>query len=259
MKLRVQYQAMQSTGPTDNVEGNIVHTQLVADLDPAETALVLVDTWGEHPLKSHYERTGMITETKIRPALDAARVAGITPIYAPSAQVAARYSQSARLPEPEGPGTVQPASDDWPPAEYRDLAEPYASLKREPGELPPDSADRPEPWHQIMTIHNAIVPAADDRVVASGDQLHQVLRERRLVHLIYVGFATNICIRFRDYGVHAMRDRGYHPILLRDATTGIETRDTYDDYLITRASLLDLERWIFTANVEDFIVGCREG
>ena len=83
MKLRVQCQAMQSTGPTDNVEGNIVHTQLVADLDPAETALVLVDTWGEHPIKSHYERTGMITETKIRPALDAARVAGITPIYAP--------------------------------------------------------------------------------------------------------------------------------------------------------------------------------
>ena len=53
MNIQLRYQAMQSTGPADNVEGNIVSTDLLADLEPAETALVLVDTWGEHPILSH--------------------------------------------------------------------------------------------------------------------------------------------------------------------------------------------------------------
>ena len=97
MNIQLRYQAMQSTGPADNVEGNIVSTDLLADLEPAETALVLVDTWGEHPILSHCERTGSIIQTRVRPALEAARVAGITPIYAPSPHVAARHSQWTRL------------------------------------------------------------------------------------------------------------------------------------------------------------------
>ena len=95
-------------------------------------------------------------------------------------------------------------------------------------------------------------------MIASGDQPHRVLRDRGLVPLVYVGFATNICIRIRDDGMHTMKDRGYRPILLRDATSGIKTRDTYDGLSITRAVLQDLERWFFTASVDDFVSGCRE-
>jgi hypothetical protein len=258
MNIQLRYQAMQSTGMADNVEGNIVSTELLADLDPTETALVLVDTWGEHPIVSHCERTGSIVQMRIRPALEAARVAGITPIYAPSPHVAARYPRWTHLAGIEELRPSVVADDDWPPLAYRELSEPYTSLRRAPGELPLASVGRPERWHQVRTIHAAIAPTADDVVIASGDQLHRVLRDRRLVHLVYVGFATNICIRFRDYGMRAMKDRGYRPILLRDATSGIETRETYDDFSITRSVLQDLERWFFTASVDDFVVGCRE-
>ena len=258
MNIQLRYQAMQSTGPADNVEGNIVSTDLLADLEPAETALVLVDTWGEHPILSHCERTGSIIQTRVRPALEAARVAGITPIYAPSPHVAARHSQWTRFAGIEELRPTVIAGDDWPPLAYRELSDPYTSLRRAPGELPPASGGRPESWHQVRTIHSAIAPRDDAIVIASGDQLHRVLRDRRLVHLVYVGFATNICIRFRDYGMHAMKDRGYLPILLRDATSGIESRETYDDLSITRAVLQDLERWFFTASVDDFVSGCRE-
>ena len=52
-------------------------------------------------------------------------------------------------------------------------------------------------------------------------------RERGILYLIYVGFATNICVPDRDYGMRAMRERGYALVLVRDATTGVEASDTY--------------------------------
>ena len=65
-----------------------MHAAAALDLDVAEVAVVLVDTWAGHPMPSHLERTGEICRTRIRPVLDAARAAGATVIYAPSPRVA---------------------------------------------------------------------------------------------------------------------------------------------------------------------------
>ena len=102
-------------------------------------------------------------------------------------------------------------------------------------------------------IDEAIAPTAGDVVVATGAELHAACKARGLLHLIYAGFATNICIRFRDYGLRAMRDRGYSPILLRDATSAIETRATIGSLSLTRAVILDIERWFYTALTDDLI------
>ena len=101
-------------------------------------------------------------------------------------------------------------------------------------------------------------PKSEDYVVATGDQLHRVLRDRKLVHLVYAGFATNICVRFRDYGLRAMHARGYQPILLRDCTSAIETRETIDDLLITRVVPRDVERWYFTTDSAAFLAACAQ-
>ena len=69
---------------------------------------------------------------------------------------------------------------------------------------------------------------------------HRLLKARRLVHLVFVGFAVNICVQFRDYGMRAMRDRGYRPILLCDATSAIETCETYDRLAITDMVVKDV-------------------
>ncbi len=257
MHLPLRYQAMHSRGPDDNVEPNIRPTELRAELDPAAAALVLVDTWGEHPIATHRQRTSDITVKRIVPTLAAARAAGVTPIYAPSPSIAARYPQWTRFAGVNDLHPAAPPPDDWPPTAYRQTEGPYASLRRAPGELPPGSVGRSEPWQQFRTIHAAVEPRPDDLVVASGAQLHRALRALRLVHLVYVGFAANICVRFRDYGMHAMQARGYHPILLRDCTTGIETRETYDGLAITAAVRRDLERWFFTASSTDFIQACQ--
>ena len=251
MQLPVRYQVMDSRGPDDNVEANIVHTAAQLELDVHEIAIVLVDTWAGHPMSSHLARTREISRTHIRPLLDAARAAGATVIYAPSPRVAPDFEAFRHDSRESAPPA--PAVDDWPPEEYRAGSGRYRSLRKRAGEVP-EGYDGPYPdWWHMRGIDEAIAPTAGDVVVATGAELHAACKARGLLHLIYAGFATNICIRFRDYGLRAMRDRGYSPILLRDATSAIETRATIGSLSLTRAVILDIERWFYTALTDDLI------
>jgi len=63
------------------------------------------------------------------------------------------------------------------------------------------------------------------------------------VHLFYVGFNTNACIIYRDYGIKDMTARGYHGIPVRDATTGMETAETYQDMICTKGVIATLEQF----------------
>lgn len=257
IKLPVRYLAMQSTGPDDNVESNITTVETIFELELKETALVMVDTWNKHHVKSHKERTAQIMQEKIAPVIKAARAAGLTIIHGPSPRIAREYPQWVRYAgdseffnRPSGP------APDWPPAEFLRKEAAYAKYKRLPGETPPDY-DGPYPdWWRMDAIHPAVEPEPEDFVVATGDQLHRLLRDRKILHLVYTGFATNICVTYRDYGVRAMGDRGYTIILLRNCTTGIETRESMVDFSTTKWAIQEIERRHFSATSEDFIKAC---
>lgn len=258
VNLTVRFQAMQSTCPDENVEANIVAVDAEFSLEPSETALVLVDVWGGHHLKSHYERTGHIMQETIRPCIDAARKRGVTVVYAPSPDIARLYPQWTRYAGDVEVGVPDHTrDDDWPPPEYRRADGKYSSLRRPDNErMTGYEGPLPDWWH-FKNIAPSIAPTSEDFVVATGDQLHRLLRHQGLVHLIYAGFATNICVVYRDYGLQAMRDRGYMPILLRDCTTGIETRETYPNLALTKSVISDLERWFPTSDSAEFISACE--
>ena len=98
----------------------------------------------------------------------------------------------------------------------------------------------------------------DDFVIATGQQLHHLAKERSILHLIYAGFATNWCILNRDYGMRAISRRGYNMILLRDATMGVEYPDTVEACFATELSIREVETQIgFSASNEDFFAACR--
>ena len=93
--------------------------------------------------------------------------------------------------------------------------------------------------------------------MATGDQLHELLRANGLLHLVYVGFATNWCILNRDYGMRAMAQRGYNMILLRDATMGVEFPDTLAAEMATEMAIRELEQQLgFSATKDDFLAAC---
>ena len=109
-----------------------------------------------------------------------------------------------------------------------------------------------------MSISPLIDVLKGEDVIATGSQLHDLLTQKSILHLIYVGFATNWCVLGRDYGIRAMAGRGYNTILLREATTGVEFPDTVDQLFTTEIAIREVEQqYGFTASKKDFLRACQ--
>jgi len=219
-------------------EKNFEHRELTWLLPTEQTALVLVDCWDIHYIKSHEQRSCAITRERIAPLMAACRQAGMTIVHAPSPPIAKKYAQWVRYAGDGefGIGTSS-APSDWPPPEFRRREGEYEQF-RKPHEPVMDEWNKIEGNRRIIA---EIEPHGNDFVIATGAQLHRLCRDRKILHLLYAGFAANMCVLYRDYGMRAMRDRGYNVILLRDCTTAIEAHETLDDELLTKAAILEIE------------------
>jgi nicotinamidase-related amidase len=256
LTLRVRY--FQDSTPADVPcrEEHFIRREIDMVLPISATAFVLVDVWNVHFIESWMERAKKITVEAIVPALQAARQAGLTIIHAPCPEVADQYPQTKRLPSVSG-GAPPPDESDWPPVAFRRREGVYTAYAG-PRNQPPGIAVHWDPLKHRLAVSPAIEVRDDDVVVATGVQLHSVLAERGILHLIYVGFATNWCILGRDYGIRAMARRAYNIILLRDCTTGVEFPDTLEDGLVTEVAVREIEQQFgFSASNEDFLKACQ--
>ena len=89
-------------------------------------------------------------------------------------------------------------------------------------------------------IVDCLEPRPEDFVISTGEQLHRLCRHEGIVHLFYCGFAANMCVPGRDYGMRAFQRRGYNLVLLRDCTSAIEAGSTYDAMALTEAAILEV-------------------
>ncbi|MCZ6632359.1 MAG: isochorismatase family protein, partial [bacterium] len=146
------------------------------------------------------------------------------------------------------------SSDSWPPAEFQQKSGAYEKWAR-----PQDSSD--PVFDAILKdrkIISEVEPQPGDDVIVTGDQLHRLLSHRKILHLFYTGFAANMCVPFRDYGMRAMKDRGYDITLIRDCTTAIEIADTAEGLDLTRAAVIDTELNIgYSVSSEAVIQACQ--
>lgn len=222
-------------------------------LQADQTALVLVDCWDIHPYESHLERTNEICQTVLAPAADACRKAGISVIHAPSPTQARKYPQWSRYAD-DALLFNEATEPDWPPAAFRSREDEYADFEKP---VHPDLAQWRREKVEERKIVECLEPEDDDFVIATGDQLHRLCHHREILHLIYGGFAANMCVPGRDYGTRAMNRRGYNIILLRDGTTAIEASETYESMGLTEASILETEMVIGTTALSaDLIDAC---
>jgi nicotinamidase-related amidase len=212
-------------------EAQILRRTLQWQLPLDQTAFILVDVWSEHCLASHLERTHQITVERIVPVLEGVRRTGGLVVHAPGPGPARRYPDHL---EEEVGGPVKPKAD-WPSQEFRRKEGDCTAFARPKLE---NSAEF-DRISKERDIEPAVMPVGDDRVVANGEALHRLLERRGVTFLIYVGFAANICVPFKDYGTRAMKDRGYDIILVEDCTTAVEVSDTTPDLLLTRAATID--------------------
>jgi len=253
----VRYYYLDAEGEEERDETKFHFVHKVIKIDPKSSALVLVDVWKSpedvSEMKNAYDRVANIAKNKLAPAVEAARKVGMCIIHAPSPPVAKKYphlmwhaKDSEVAPSPRTKG-------DWPPREFiRRVGEysEYARLRRRPV---------PDDYDSKREIDDSVKPVPGDFVIATGEQLHGLLLDKKVLHLFYAGFAANMCLQFRDYGMEAMSRRGYNLILLRDCTTAIESSETLRDLLTTKITVQQIEiLWGFSTISEDFIKACNE-
>ena len=252
LNLRVRY--FQDSTPADLPcrEESFIRREIDMPLPIDQTALILVDVWNVHFIESWIERAKKITVNAIIPVLNTARETGLTIVHAPSPPVAQQFSQLKRHTPPE-PNTPP----EWPPAEFRGRTGEY-NIYRGPRSQPPGIGVHWDKLASQLSISPSIKVEDDDFVIATGQQLHELMKARSILHLIYAGFATNWCVLGRDYGIRAMAGRGYNIVLLRDATTGVEFPDTLDKLFTTEISIREVEQqYGFSASNEGFFTACR--
>ncbi|MEM3659057.1 MAG: isochorismatase family protein [Thermoproteota archaeon] len=243
--------------PYGCLEKDFHYVEELLEIPVVESALILVDCWSIHYCGSYLSRSRKIVEEKIVPVVDAARRTGVTVIHAPSSNVAEKYPQSSwcfEKGDEERFPTYASVDPEWPPREFVERMGCFSVFNR--GFSPPR-----ETWEHVyrekLMIAEPLTPQPDDYVVRSGRQLHRILKKLRKLHLFYAGFATNMCLQHRDYGVRAMSEMGYNIVLLRDCTAAIEAHDTVNRLLATRIFVQEIEtKYAWSTTSKDFIKAC---
>jgi len=259
LKIPARYYRLYLEGkPYGCLEKDFHYFEELLEIPVVESALILVDCWSIHYCESYLSRTRKIIEEKIVPVVEAARETGVTVIHAPSSNVAEKYSQSSRFFE-KGDEERFPAyasiDPEWPPREFVERREGYSVFNRV---FSPPRETWEEVYREKLMIAEPLTPKPEDYVVRSGRQLHKMLKRLRKLHLFYAGFATNMCLQHRDYGVRAVSEMGYNVILLRDCTAAIEAHDTVDQQLATRIFVQEVEtKYAWSTTSRDFIEACR--
>ena len=254
ISLQVRYQRHATDPGIEYAEPNFERATLQWTMKTEQAALVMVDCWNIHPIVTHQQRAEQICAERIAPVAEACRKVGVAVVHAPSPPQAKLYPQWTNYAcDAELFGATVPAPD-WPPEDFRGKQGEYAQFAR-PKE--PLTAKWIEEEMGERAIIDCLRPQPDDLVVATGDQLHRLCRHNGVVHLLYCGFAANMCVPGRDYGMRAMQKRGYNIVLVRDCTSAIEAQTTYPTMALTEASILEVEMTIgFTTTSEELLAAC---
>ncbi len=222
------------------VETNTRPATLDWSIPLSQAALILVDVWDRHYLLDTQARAEKAINDKLVPLLGACRKAGLPIIHAPSPSQAKSHPNwvgHTRDASASGEPAPAPKGDDWPPREFRAKSGPFRAYGR-PDE--PRAAELAR-LRAGLTIHPKVRPAGDEPVIATGEVLHRLCKQRGILFLLFAGFNTNACILVRDYGTLAMSERGYEVILIRDCTTGMESADSHPTLAQTQGAILLLE------------------
>ncbi len=244
LQFRTRVQPFHDGGPWSeaNFEASIVN---------AKTAIVITDMWDKHWCAGATKRVAQIAE-KMEPVLESARRAGILIIHAPSETM----SFYANAP---GRRLAKNAPEAAPPPE----------LKFEDGPLPIDDSDEGcdtpgDKPHQAWTREISTLTIAPGDVISDkGSEIYNVLKERHIDTILYMGVHANMCILNRSFGIRQMSRWGFHCILVRDLTDAMynpASRPYVSHAAGTELVIEHIEQyWAPTATSSDLLAALARG
>jgi len=83
------------------------------------------------------------------------------------------------------------------------------------------------------------------------------LRSRKIDSLVYVGFASNMCVIGRRMGMIPMVQQGFRLYFVPEASAAVEVADTWQDQSVHRATTKIISQWI--AEIVDYDEFIRVG
>ena len=191
--------------------------------------------------------SGRIMVEVIRPAMDIARDVRMAVCHIEPDEFDQYYPQvpSRRSPEhDEHRKSLRRRTDRW---AVQRSGEMEMIDARSGGE---NAADSPT---SRMKRAEVVSPIGDEPLVFYTTQLDDYLQDRGVTTIIYTGFATDMCIINSEGGGAPMVKAGYRCILMRDATIGVETPDTFPERLATRYGIHRFEISVgYSTTFEDF-------
>lgn len=199
------------------------------ELDPERTAVVIMHCWNigcpdGPPVDTQFcvgmgwpqatEEAWRIMKDIIRPVLDVVRTTDLHVCHVEADWMASAYPE---IESRRRPDTSQP-NENW-----------QKLIDRAHG--PRYLEDSPLAQMRRAEI---VAPDADEPLFFYTEPLDEYFRERGIDTAIYAGFATNMCILNAAGGAQPMAARGHRCILIRDATVGTETPESFPERLATR-------------------------
>ncbi|MCX6928435.1 MAG: isochorismatase family protein [Verrucomicrobia bacterium] len=181
-------------------------------LDPARTAVVVIDMWDRHWCKTYTARVANMVP-RMNQTLAVARILRMQVVWAPS-DVLAFYKDvpqrkaMAAIPTHQEPKTItfNPAA----PPEGLDCCE--------------CGPERPCKSAGVWTRQNAGLEILDDDLIGdcnNAQELFNLCAERHIDTLIYLGVASNMCVPGRAFGMLNARRHGLNVIFMRDLVEAI--------------------------------------
>jgi nicotinamidase-related amidase len=201
--------------------GGLAVTEREAAWDPRTTALIVCDMWDDHWCKSAAARVAELAGP-VDEAARAARGRGVLVIHAPSTVTDFYRDTPQRRRAREAPFAPTPAplsADErwgtrwcWPDG-------------RREGVLPVDDSDMGcdcakkckvrEPWRRQAA---AVEIAEPDAVTDGGQEVWNLLAQRRIDNVLLCGVHLNMCVLGRPFGIRQLVRLGKRVALARDLT-----------------------------------------
>ena len=186
-----------------------------ADWTAAATAVIVCDMWDDHHCVSAARRVVAMAPFMDN-VLESARHKGMLIIHAPSGCMDFYRDTPARARAQHAPQAAAPRAFAW-----------NNHDPQHEGPLPPElrpgcACDTPEPcsesypaWsrqNELITIDPA------DAVSDDGQEVHNLLTQHAIEHVVIMGVHTNVCVLGRPFGIRQMVYLGRDIVLCRDLT-----------------------------------------
>lgn len=200
------------------------------DLDLSRTALVSMHAWdnftreeypGWYRCVEYMPRATRILETVFPPLLADVRAAGMSLFHVVDPVLYGKMEKRGRTHAPK------PARPCKPPWMAKDpLTRRFHALRAKECFVGAHNWPDVRRSFKAVDFHPASRPAPGEPVVRDTGQLDALCRRRGIVHLVYIGFAINVCLFRMPGGMWDMNRRGYFCSTIREATTAVENRES---------------------------------